>query len=46
MLGRVTREHEDVAVIYDVAEEKNVRSLLESLGHVVAGLALALTFYT
>lgn len=35
MLGRVTREHDDIDVVYDVAEQDRVCSLLESLGYVV-----------
>jgi 2''-aminoglycoside nucleotidyltransferase len=35
MLGWVTREHEDIDVVYDFAEEERVRLLLESLGYVV-----------
>lgn len=35
MLGRVTREHEDIDVVYDIAEQDRVCDLLESLGYVV-----------
>lgn len=35
MLGTVTREHEDIDVVYDVAEQDRVQALLESLDFTV-----------
>jgi 2''-aminoglycoside nucleotidyltransferase len=36
MLGHMTREHEDIDLVYDVAEQERVQALLESLSFVVS----------